>query len=122
MRVISQDGTIDVPYENFVFGITLDNYISAVMDTAVRPTGVVNGIMAKYSSREKALKVMELLREAYISMPIVMQNVDVSEDVVKEFEKLKKCGVMIRADNQPSKVEFINNSIFQFPQDDEIEV
>ena len=61
MRVISQDGTIDVPYENFVFGITLDNYISAVMDTAVRPTGVVNGIMAKYSSREKALKVMELL-------------------------------------------------------------
>ena len=48
MRVISQDGTIDVPYENFVFGITLDNYISAVMDTAVRPTEVVNGIMAKY--------------------------------------------------------------------------
>lgn len=122
MRVISQDGTIDVPYENFVFGITLDNYISAVMDTAVRPTGVVNGIMAKYSSREKALKVMELLRETYIGMPIVMQNVDVSEDVAKEFERLKKCGVMVRAENQPSKVDFINNAIFQFPQDNEIEV
>ena len=66
MRVISQNGTMDVPYENFVFGITLDNYISAVMNTAVRPTEVVNGIMAKYSSREKALKVMELLREAYL--------------------------------------------------------
>ena len=122
MRVISQDRTIDVPYENFVFGITLDNYISAVMDTAVRPTEVVNGIMAKYSSREKALKAMELLRETYIGMPIVIQNVDVSEDVAKEFERLKKCGVMVRAENQSSKVDFINNAIFQFPADDEVEV
>ena len=122
MRVISQDGTIDVPYENFVFGITLDNYISAVINTAVRPTEVVNGIMAKYSSREKALKVMELLRETYIGMPIVMQNVDVSEDMAKEFERLKKCGVIVQAENQPSKVDFINNAVFQFPQDDEIEV
>lgn len=122
MRVISQDRTIDVPYENFVFGITLDNYISAVMDTAVRPTEVVNGIMAKYSSREKALKAMELLRETYIGMPIVIQNVDVSEDVAKEFERLNKCGVMVRAENQPSKVDFISNAVFQFPQDNEIEV
>lgn len=122
MRVISQNGTIDVPYENFVFGITLDNYISAVMDTAVRPTEVVNGIMAKYSSREKALKVMELLRETYIGMPIVMQNVDVSEDLAKEFERLNKCGVMVLAENQPSKVDFISNVVFQFPQDNEIEV
>lgn len=122
MRVISQDGTIDVPYENFVFGITLDNYISAVMDTAVRPTEVVNRIMAKYSSREKALKAMELLRETYIGMPIVMQNVDVSEDMAKEFERLKKCGVIVQAENQPSKVDFISNAVFQFPQDNEIEV
>lgn len=122
MRVISQDGTMDVPYENFVFGITLDNHISAVMNTAVRPTEVVNGIIAKYSSREKALKVMELLRETYIGMPIVMQNVDVSEDVAKEFERLNKCGVVVRAENQPSKVDFINNAIFQFPADDEVEV
>lgn len=122
MRVISQDGTIDVPYENFAFGITLDNYISAVMDTAVRPTEVVNGIMAKYSSREKALKAMELLRETYVGMPIVMQNVDVSEDVAKEFGRLNKCGVMVRAENQPSKVDFINNAVFRFPADDEVKV
>lgn len=122
MRVISQDRTIDVPYENFVFGITLDNYISAVMDTAVRPTEVVNGIMAKYSSREKALKVMELLRETYIGMPIVIQNVDVSEDMAKEFERLKKCGVMVRAKNQPPEIEYINNAVFRFPTDDEVKV
>lgn len=122
MRVISQNGTTDIRYENFAFGITLDNCIVASRNLSASPQELLCGKMEKYSSKEKALKAMEILREAYICMPIVMQNVDVSEDVVNEFEKLKKCGVMIRADNQPSKVEFINNSIFQFPQDDEIEV
>ena len=51
-----------------------------------------------------------------------MQNVDISEDMAKEIERLKKCGIMVRAVNQPSKVDFINNAVFQFPQDDEIEV
>lgn len=97
MRVISQDGTIDVPYENFVFGITLDNYISAVMDTAVRPTEVVNGIMAKYSSREKALKVMELLRESYLKFA--------------------------HATNDDSFYTFFDNpKVFLFPADDEVKV
>lgn len=63
-----------------------------------------------------------MLRETYIGMPIMMQNVDISEDFEKNFERLKKCGVMVQAENQPSKVDFINNVIFQFPQDDEIEV
>ncbi len=96
MRVISQDGTIDVPYENFAFGITLDNYISAVVDTAVRPTEVVNGIMAKYSSREKALKVMELLRESYLKFA--------------------------HATNDNSFYTFFDNpKVFRFPADDEVE-
>lgn len=51
-----------------------------------------------------------------------MQNVDISEDMEKEFERLKKYGIIVQAENQPSKVDFINNAIFQFPQDDEIEV
>ena len=79
-------------------------------------------IIARYSTEAKAIKAMEMLREAYIGMPIVMQNVDISEDVAKEFERLKKCSVMVRAENQLSKVDFINNAVFQFPQDDEIEV
>lgn len=97
MRVISQDGAIDVPYENFVFGITLDNYISAVINTAVRPTEVVNGIMAKYSSREKALKVMELLRESYLKFA--------------------------HATNNDSFYAFFDNpKVFRFPADNEVKV
>nr|DAR37109.1 MAG TPA: hypothetical protein [Caudoviricetes sp.] len=126
MRVISQDGTIDVPYENFVFSILNSgggNYgIVAVKNAAEPPEVFMNSLIATYSAKEKAIKAMEMLREAYAGMPIVMQNVDISEDVAEEFERLKKCGVMVRAENQPSKVDFINNAVFQFPQDEEIEV
>lgn len=126
MRVISQDGKIDVPYENFVFSILNSsggNYgIVAVKNVAEPPEVFLNSLIATYSTEAKAIKAMEMLRKAYIGMPIVMQNVAISEDVAKEFERLKKCGVMVRAENQPSKVDFINNAVFQFPQNDEIEV
>ena len=114
MRVISQHGNVDLPYEQIVVCHAMESVIA-----------LYNGekyVLGEYSSKEKAYKAMEMLREAYIGMPIVMQNVDVSEDVAEEFERLKRCGIMVRAENQPSKVNFINNAVFQFPQDDEIEV
>ena len=114
MRVISQHGNVDLPYEQIVVRIEME-YVMAVHKEK-------EYVLGKYSSDDKAIKAMEMLRETYIGMPIVMQNVDVSEDMAKEFERLKKCGVIVRAENQPSKVDFINNAIFQFPQDDEIEV
>lgn len=126
MRVISQTGKTDVPYENFVFSILNSsggNYgIVAVKNVAEPPEVFMNSLIATYSTKEKAIKAMEMLREAYISMPIVMQNVDISDDVAKEFGRLRKCGIMVQTENQPSKVNFINNAIFQLPQDDEIEV
>lgn len=124
MRVISQDGTIDVPYDYFSLSIASGKYEDVeVAYIYCHNLSSPNGTkLAEYSSREKALKAMELLRETYIGMPIAMQNVDVSEDLAKEFERLKKCGVVVRAENQPSKVDFINNAIFQFPADDEVEV
>jgi hypothetical protein len=126
MRLISQDGTIDIPYENVMLE---ESYVGIYGDGLAR-RGIEayfalqerHKCIALYSSEEKAKKAMEMLRETYIGMPIVMQNVDVSENVAKTFETLKKCGIVVRADNQPSKVDFINNFVFQFPQDDEIEV
>lgn len=65
MRVISQDGTMDIPYELFVFGLTQDNCIVAIRDTIARPSEMANGLVAKYSTEEKAKKAMEMLRDAY---------------------------------------------------------
>jgi len=126
MRVISQTGKTDIPYEDFVFSILNSGGgncgIVAVKNVAEPPEVFMNSLIATYSAEAKAIKAMKMLREAYTGMPIVMQNVAISEDLATEFERLKKCCVMVRAENQPSKVDFINNAVFQFPQDDEIEV
>lgn len=117
MRVISQDGTFDMPYEMSIIWCEDDG---AVFLQPIGETGEYRNF-ATYSTEEKAKKAMKMLRDAYIGTPIVMQNVDISEDVAREFERLKKCGVLVRADNQPSKVEYINNVIFQFPAEEELE-
>ena len=65
MRIISQDGRADIPYENFVFGVTKDNYVVAIRDTIVRPSEVAHGIVAEYSTEEKAQKAIEMLHNDY---------------------------------------------------------
>lgn len=123
MRVISQDGTMDFPYDSSsvsVYAGCINGRIYVRMQLCGGYDDTVD--VADYSTKEKAVKSMEMLRETYIGMSIVMQNVDISDDVAKEFERSKKCGIMVQAENQPSKVDFINNAVFQFPQDDEIEV
>ena len=121
MRVISQDGTLDMPYEQVIIQrFERDIYFLNNNLTGVEQL-VSDMVVAKYSTEEKAKKAMEMLREAYIGMPIVMQNIDISEDVAKEFERLKKCGVMVQAENQPSKIECISNAVFQFPAEEELE-
>ena len=114
MRIISQNGAIDIPYEMAVVYVEYESVIAKVGDERYS--------MGNYSTEEKAFKAMEMLRETYIGMPIVMQNVDISEDVAEEFERLKKCGIMVQAENQPSKVDFINNAIFRFPQGEDVEI
>ena len=122
MRIISQDGTLDVPYNDYQLFVIGAKYDAKVARIYCQSSYAPSVKIAEYSTEAKALKAMEMLREAYIGMPIIMQNVDISENMAKEFERLKKCGVIVQAENQPSKVDFINNAIFQFPQDDEIEV
>ena len=113
MRVISQHGNVDLPYEQIVVRSEME-YVMAVHEEK-------EYVLGKYSSDDKAIKAMEMLREAYTSMPIVMQNVDVSEDMEKEFERLKKCGIVVQTENQPSKIECTSNAIFQFPTEEELE-
>ena len=123
MRVISQDGTMDVPYEISSFSMAVGKYenVEHAVIFCYNYSTSMGTKMAEYVSKEKAKKAMEMLRDAYIGMPIVMQNVDISEGVMKEFERLKKCGIVVQTENQPSKIECISNAIFQFPTEEELE-
>ena len=123
MRIISQDGTIDVPYEigSLIMAVGKYENVEHAVIFCYNYSTSMGTKMAEYGSKEKAKKAMEMLRDAYIGMPIVMQNVDISEGVMKEFERLKKCGIMVQTENQPSKIECISNAIFQFPTEEELE-
>lgn len=61
MRVISQDGTMDVPYEMSIMW-SEDN--GAILLQAVGEVGEYQ-TFAKYSTKEKAKKAMKQLRDVY---------------------------------------------------------
>lgn len=106
MRIISQDGTIDVPYENadlerkgkIISVWTLDN---------------VYGSFARYSTEEKAIKAMEMCRKKYAD---------------SEFNRSALCGMgtqigMLTDDiAEVFKDGICDKFTFRFPADEEVEV
>lgn len=64
MRVISQDGTLDFPYENSI--VFIDTRAKEAAFVRMQAIGDnETSITAKYSTEEKAKKAMEMLREEY---------------------------------------------------------
>lgn len=122
MRIISQDGMIDIPYEKFVFSITKDNRIVATIGCTASPEEAYFSTIAKYSTQEKAMKVMEMLRSVYTGMQVIFQNVEPSEDFERMLKRTKTNGIVAITDDKKSKIEYVNNMIFQFPKDEEVEV
>ena len=75
MRVISQDGTLDIPYEDVI----IQRFESRIYFLNKNLTGVepLNDDMqiAEYSTEEKAKKAMEMLRKSYVGSIVIFQNV-----------------------------------------------
>lgn len=122
MRVISQDGTIDMPYEQVIIQrYKKDIYFlnkNLIIGVEKRLGDMV---VATYSKEEKAKKAMEMLRVAYAGRFIT--NADVSYNFDETIKSLMKGGfgtVIIK--DESDRVEFSNlNGYFQFPADEELE-
>lgn len=110
MRIISQNGNVDLPYEKFVLGITKDNKIACCRECVAPPYEIYNGIIAEYSSKAKAIKAMEMLREQHEKVAFL-----------KTIINTEKGTQFVRG---LSKTDFdkLTQNYFRFPQDDEIEV
>lgn len=93
MRIISQDGLIDVPYEYGSLSVAIGKY-EDVEYAIIKYRNVSSSkgtTLAEYKSKAKALKAMEMLRKQYKAL-------SVAEICRKDL------------------------IIFQFPSDEEIEV
>ena len=104
MRVISQNGNVDLPYEKALI-------FHATETVLARCEGYDKEIvLGEYSSMEKAYKAMEMLRE--------------------QHEKVAFLKTIINTEKSASLVSFLSETefdkmtqnYFQFPKDDEVEV
>lgn len=115
MRILSQDGMSDFPYNEVGLSIGCKGdksefYIFChhkLQDNGVK--------IATYSTAENAQKAMDMLRKTY-SPILVIDNV--SDEHIKA--DIKPFITPLRA-GKPN-VEVLDNFYFQFPADDEIEV
>lgn len=65
MRIISQDGTLDIPYEQVVIQ-RFNGKIYFLNNNLIGVEQLCGDmVIAKYSTEEKAEKAMEMLREQY---------------------------------------------------------
>ena len=109
MRIISQDGGYDLPYEETVLakmGNTVIAYSLSDLD------GVDYLTMAEYSTKEKTIKAMEMCREKYAD---------------SEYNRIVLCGkgetIGMLRDNvaEDFKDEICDKFTFRFPADEEVE-
>lgn len=102
MRVISQTGNVDLPYEHIVVCHATENVIALHNEKEY--------VLGRYSSQDKAYKAMEMLREQYglLSFMKLIAGTTNYESFIRRF----------------TEDDFIKatTEYFQFPQDDEIEV
>lgn len=123
MRIISQDGTLDIPYEQVV----IQRFKCEIYFLNKNLTGVEqlcnDMVIAKYSTEEKAEKAMEMLRISYIGSIAMFQNVEPTEEVNEVFKKCNTQVIHAILDNRPSEIKVKNhqNFYFQFPTEEELE-
>lgn len=102
MRVISQHGNVDLPYEQIV--------VCRAMESVVALHNGEKYVLGEYSSKEKAYKAMEMLRKVYENN--VFYHCTANS---KRFEEVQS--ILSEEQFRKATAEY-----FQFPQDDEIEV
>lgn len=116
MRVISQDGTIDIPYENSSLSVFFVEYaepkrtIICCRNSCLKEEEKI----AEYSTKEKAIKAVKMLREQYSRIEIIKV---LASGTCKHMEESLK-----PEEFKDILEKYINMEVFQFPQDDEIEV
>lgn len=125
MRIISQDGMIDMPYENI--GIRINNQNEKeVIAFSTKPFNKDDYfVMAEYSKEEKAINALEMLNQAQCGVVYMkhgdyeIENIDLSQEIEKKIEEeMKKPHFLDVRLNNP----VIECKVFRFPADDEVEV
>ena len=99
MRLISQNGNFDIPYDEIVVELFDKCVVGRLKEYIGRDI-----ILGAYSTDEKAQKVMDMLRKEYCE------------------HYFAKGGAMATANFYVQPFAFIPPKVFQFPQDEDVAV
>lgn len=102
MRVISQDGTIDVSYEMVVVYVECESVIAKVGDKRY--------VMGSYSTEKKAIKAMEMLRDHHEKVAFLKTVINTEK------------GTQFVRSLSETNFDKMTQNYFQFPKDDEVQV
>ena len=106
MRIISQNGLLDVPYELIAISPYSGNMATIIGTFPGNDLGKGDRIyiLGEYSTEEKAIKAMEMCREKYLSR----MELDGGYDTVNGFYV------------QPNY--WVLPKVFQFPKEEEVQI
>ncbi|WP_195479892.1 hypothetical protein [Coprococcus comes] len=114
MRIISQSGLLDVPYELIAISPYSGNMATIIGTFPGNDLGKGDRvyILAEYSTEEKAIKAMEMCRERYTQYIFNRHMIPETANVLtrislEEAEKVRD--------------QITETFIFQFPKEEEIE-
>lgn len=118
MRILSQDGKKDIPYEIAMIDMckhcTEEKYMIYAQGEFYGANADDNFVlMAEYSTEAKAKKAMEMLREECTGMPSIRRM----DDLYGRFKHTGKKDFELFIEHMVLK-----KCYFQFPADDEVEV
>ena len=106
MRLISQDGMIDVPYEQVSLEVNEKEIYCGYSSSISRHC--TGRLLGKYSNEEKSERVLEMVREKYSQLETL--KIAYRDGMISDWEK--EFGF--------NKVEEVFRPIFKFPKDEEV--
>lgn len=109
MRVVSQSRNFSFDFDRTAFW-TQSNVIYAEL-------GNENIAIGKYKSNERAAEVFEDLHRAYSSLPILFQNIEISEDTKQKLKEWKANCIVAKLPDDSQKVEQIGNAVYYMPEE-----
>lgn len=116
MRILSQDGKFDFPYERVCLEVSDSGKIFAQGDIWGMSSEDNYIEVAKYENEVKARKAMEMLHGAYSPVLVMKEQENGIEPNIKPND------FVIGSISPMPKVEVLDNFYFQFPSDDKVEV
>ena len=108
MRVVSQNRNYSFDFDRTLFW-TQYNIIYAKIGTESIAIG-------QYESEERAAEVFEDIHKSYSGMPILVQNVEISEDSPEKLGEWETNCIITRLAGENPKIEQIGNLVYYMPE------